>query len=50
VERRRNRAQVRYGLWFAASIKFLIPFAALLWIGQPACRPARRPPPRERRR
>ena len=31
---RRNRAQVRYWLWFAASIKFLIPFAALLWIGQ----------------
>ena len=30
---RRNRAQVRYWLWLAASIKFLIPFAALLWIG-----------------
>jgi uncharacterized protein (TIGR03435 family) len=30
---RRNRAHVRYWLWFAASLKFLIPFAALLWIG-----------------
>ena len=23
---RRNRARLRYGLWFAASIKFLVPF------------------------
>src|SRR6185436_9439641 len=30
---RRNRAQVRYWLWLAASIKFLIPFSAFLWIG-----------------
>jgi uncharacterized protein (TIGR03435 family) len=30
---RRNRAQVRYWLWLAASIKFLIPFSALLWMG-----------------
>jgi bla regulator protein BlaR1 len=29
----RNRAHVRYGLWFVASVKFLIPFAALLWLG-----------------
>ncbi len=29
----RNRAQVRYWLWLAASVKFLIPFSALLWIG-----------------
>lgn len=29
----RNRAHVRYWLWLAASVKFLIPFAALLWIG-----------------
>jgi hypothetical protein len=29
---RRNRAHVRYWLWLAASVKFLIPFA-LLWIG-----------------
>ncbi|HEY1305421.1 MAG TPA: M56 family metallopeptidase [Vicinamibacterales bacterium] len=31
---RRNRAQVRYGLWLAASMKFLIPFAALVAIGR----------------
>ena len=30
---RHNRAHVRYWLWLAASVKFLIPFAALLWIG-----------------
>src|SRR5262245_20451151 len=30
---RRNRAHVRYWLWLAASIKFVIPFSALLWIG-----------------
>lgn len=28
-----NRAQVRYWLWLAASVKFLIPFAALAAIG-----------------
>jgi uncharacterized protein (TIGR03435 family) len=30
---RRNRAHVRYWLWVAASVKFLLPFSALLWIG-----------------
>jgi uncharacterized protein (TIGR03435 family) len=30
---RRNRAQVRYWLWFSASIKFLVPFALLLSLG-----------------
>jgi bla regulator protein blaR1 len=30
---RNNRAHVRYWLWLAASVKFLIPFGALLWIG-----------------
>src|SRR5688572_14849219 len=30
---RRNRAHVRSWLWLAASVKFLIPFSALLWIG-----------------
>jgi len=30
---RRNRAQLRYGLWFVASVKFLVPFAALASIG-----------------
>lgn len=27
---RRNRAAVRYGLWFAASVKFLLPFSLLI--------------------
>jgi beta-lactamase regulating signal transducer with metallopeptidase domain len=27
---RRNRARVRYGLWFAASLKFLVPFTLLI--------------------
>ena len=30
---RRNRARLRYGLWFAASVKFLLPFAALAAVG-----------------
>jgi len=30
---RRNRAQVRYGLWVAASVKFLIPFSLLIDLG-----------------
>jgi uncharacterized protein (TIGR03435 family) len=30
---RRNRASVRHALWLAASIKFLIPFAALATLG-----------------
>ena len=29
----RNRARVRYGLWLAASAKFLIPFSALIALG-----------------
>ena len=37
---RRNRAQVRYWLWLAASMKFLVPFAALVSLGrQSAWRP-----------
>lgn len=31
---RQNRAQVRYRLWLAASVKFLLPFSLLLRIGQ----------------
>jgi bla regulator protein blaR1 len=31
---RRNRARVRYGVWLAASLKFLIPFAALIGLGR----------------
>ena len=30
---RRHSARVRYWLWLTASAKFLIPFAALLWLG-----------------
>ncbi len=30
---RRNRASVRYGLWLAASVKFLIPFSLLIGLG-----------------
>jgi len=29
----RSRASVRYGVWFGASVKFLIPFAALAALG-----------------
>jgi bla regulator protein BlaR1 len=30
---RHNRAHVRYSLWFAASLKFLVPFSALVSLG-----------------
>jgi bla regulator protein blaR1 len=30
---RRNRAQLRYWVWFSASVKFLVPFALLLSLG-----------------
>jgi bla regulator protein BlaR1 len=30
---RKNRAAVRYGLWFTASLKFFIPFALLMGLG-----------------
>ena len=30
---RHNRARLRYGLWFAASVKFLVPFATLAAAG-----------------
>ena len=30
---RRNRARLRYGIWFVASVKFLVPFAALAAAG-----------------
>jgi beta-lactamase regulating signal transducer with metallopeptidase domain len=30
---RKNSAQVRYGVWLAASVKFLIPFASLIALG-----------------
>ena len=31
---RRNSARLRYGLWFSASVKFLIPFALLAGLGR----------------
>ena len=43
---RPNRAQTRYWVWFAASVKFLIPFTLLVGIG--AHWPHRPAPPRER--
>src|ERR1051325_5870304 len=30
---RKNHARVRYWVWLAASLKFLIPFTLLSWIG-----------------
>jgi uncharacterized protein (TIGR03435 family) len=30
---RRNAAGIRYWLWFSASVKFLVPFAPLFWLG-----------------
>ena len=30
---RRNTAATRYWIWFAASLKFLVPFAWLQWLG-----------------
>ena len=30
---RKNRAQVRYWIWFSASLKFFIPFTLLLSLG-----------------
>jgi len=41
---RKNRARVRYGVLFAASMKFLIPFAVLVSLGSLAPRHATAPP------
>jgi beta-lactamase regulating signal transducer with metallopeptidase domain len=41
---RRNAAAVRYALWFAASLKFLVPFALLNWIGDRLGRSLPKPP------
>jgi len=30
---RKNRAQIRYWLWFSASLKFFVPFALLMALG-----------------
>ncbi len=40
---RKAKASVRHGLWFAASAKFLVPFAALMALGR-LLAPAVRPP------
>ena len=34
VALRKNSARVRYWLWFAAALKFLLPFSLLVSIGQ----------------
>jgi len=42
---RRNGAHIRYWLWFAASVKFLLPFAALTALGAYLLTPVARPVP-----
>jgi len=41
---RKNRAQAHYGLWLAASLKFLIPFSLLVAMGSYLARPAAHAP------
>jgi len=41
---RKNRAQARYGLWLAASLKFLLPFSLLIAVGAHLARPRPQPP------
>ncbi len=36
---RKNQARARYGLWLAASVKFLIPFSLLIVLGSHLARP-----------
>ena len=43
LQLRRNRASVRYGLWLAASVKFLIPFSLLIDLGGFLPKPKRAP-------
>jgi bla regulator protein BlaR1 len=38
---RKNQARVRYGLWLAASVKFLVPFALLVAVGGMLPKPQR---------
>jgi hypothetical protein len=40
---RNNRAQTRYALWLAASVKFLVPFSLLFAIGARIGLPAAAP-------
>jgi len=37
---RKNRAEVRYGLWLTVSLKFMIPFALLVAVGTHFARPS----------
>ena len=41
---RKNHARARYGLWLAASVKFLIPFSLLVALGSHLARPRAAPP------
>jgi bla regulator protein blaR1 len=43
LQLRRNRAQVRHGIWLAASVKFLIPFSLLIDLGGLMRKPQRPP-------
>jgi bla regulator protein BlaR1 len=43
---RRNRASLRYWIWLAASLKFLLPFSLLIYVGH-ALRPAQASPSAE---
>ena len=42
---RKNHARARYGLWLAASVKFLIPFSLLVGLGSHLARPRAAAPP-----
>lgn len=42
---RRNSATIRYWIWFGASLKFLVPFAVLQWLGDYVGRSLPEPPP-----
>lgn len=42
---RRNSAAIRYWIWFGASLKFLVPFAVLQWLGDFIGRSLPEPPP-----
>ena len=42
---RRNSAAIRYWIWFGASVKFLVPFALLKWLGDYVGRSLPEPPP-----
>jgi hypothetical protein len=44
LQLRRNRAHVRYGIWLAASVKFLIPFSLLIDLGGFLRKPKHAPP------